>query len=109
MKNKVQNELEKGLIDKENNSKQQRRFFHGSRLSRAFFFHISSIISAGSKEPYTYDMLFKLEDEFLYKDFENFETFFEENRQAYEKNFFGLMLRYCRGYIILVNIVFIFR
>lgn len=87
----------------------KKRFFHGSWLFRAFFFHLSSIINAGNKKPYSYDMLFKLEDEFLYKDFENFGVFYENNKKKYKNDFFGLILKYCRKYIFIVQVSYILR
>lgn len=74
-----------------------------SCLRKAFFLQTEKIIEAGIKKPYTKNMLFKLKDNMLYKEYNKFEKYYEENKRKFRNNLLKISMRYHRGYIVLID------
>jgi len=67
----------------------------GNCFSKLFFSHLAKMIQVGSKEPYRYDMLFKMEDRMMYAhDYPKFEEFVEQNKEKYKDDFLGLVYKF---------------
>lgn len=84
-------------------------FDDDSFISKTLFFHLNKIVNAGNKEPYKFNMLYELDDEFLYADYIGFEKFFKQNQKKYEKDVLAAVFAYNSKYIWIANIVFVFR
>ena len=105
-------DLRQQLIDpdpKDTPSKHRQRLLDKSCCSKMAFGHLSQIVERGKKQPYQYDMLFKLDDSWLSADFPIFRRFYEENRERYKEDFLGLVLKYNSKYLWIAWCGYIFR
>jgi len=80
-----------------------------SFFSKIFFLHLNKIVNRGSKTPYKFDMLYELDDQFLYADYEEFNAFFNKNIEKYRKDVLGAIFTYNRKYFALAHVAFFFR
>ena len=85
-------------------------FFNDPFYKKMTFSQITKIIDAGASRPYTYDMLYGLTESYTYSDYEqNFEKFFEKHQEAYKDDFLGLIFKFFRKYLMLVNFIYFLR
>lgn len=80
-----------------------------SFFSKIFFLHLNKIVDRGSKTPYKFEMLYELDDQLLYADFEEFNAFFSKNIEKYKKDVLGAIFAYNRKYFALAHVAFFFR
>lgn len=78
-------------------------------FSKIFFFHLNKIVDRGSKTPYKFNMLYQLDDQLLYADFEEFNAFFNKNLTKYKKDVLGAVFDINKRYFALAHVVFFFR
>lgn len=67
------------------------------------------MVDIGNEKTFEFNMLYKVMDIMLYKEYENFKVFFKKNKEKYTGNLFGLLTKYSLKYLIYANIVIFFR
>lgn len=81
----------------------------GGFVQKTLFMHFNKIIKRGNKTPYSFDMLYELDDELLYADYIKFEKFFNKNHKKYSKDVLGAVYAYNRRYMWMINFLFVFK
>lgn len=93
MKNK---DLEQKLITQKKGKKEPKDIMlhETNPFRRLFVYHPNKIIDLGQKTAYNKDMLFKLEDKYLHKNFEHFNEYYEKRKEYYGDDFYHMAIRY---------------
>lgn len=104
----TEEELSQALINKKGNRK-ERKLFTSGFFGRLFFKDINKIINDGSKQKFTEEMLYSLDDQYLYKDYPNFKKYYDDNKEKYKEDFFHLHLRYTKKENIQRMVIYVFR
>jgi hypothetical protein len=81
----------------------------GGCLSQIFYSYVKKVIRAGEQRPFDFDMLYKVDDKFLYADYQNFEPYFDDNKDKYEDDFLELLKRYARFEIWIFDLMTFFK
>ena len=66
----------------------------GTCFQKALYNNLTKVINIGCKKPYTNEDLFSVPDQFKYKDYKNFEGFYEQHGGKYRDNFMGMIIAY---------------
>lgn len=99
-------DLKENLIKKR---KPNRILHEEGFFGRFFFTQLNKIIRDGNEKPFTEDMLYYLEEEYLYSDYPKFRAYYEKNKKRYSNDFFHLAIRYTRKENIQKAFIYGFR